>query len=298
MLYGALEAGGTKMVCAIFDLQGNMLKRESFPTETPEVTMPKLIDFFRKEQIAALGIGCFGPLDLNEDSPTFGSISTTPKLAWRNYPIQPAFEQALQVPVKLDTDVNAAALAEASMGAAKGLESCMYVTIGTGIGGGMYLNGKLTHGLVHPEVGHMLVRIHPEDPMPEGICPSHKGCLEGLAAGPAIEKRWERSAKELPDDHVAWTIQADYIAQMCANAIYFVSPEKIVLGGGVMQRKHVFELIRRRVRELLNGYVDSPMILEHIEDYIVEPGLDVHSGITGAYLLAVEAYEGKNSAKK
>lgn len=291
MYYGALEAGGTKMVCAIFDDTGKMLKRESFPTESPEKTMPHLLSFFQNENIVSLGIGSFGPLDLNENSPTFGSISTTPKLAWRNFPLQKAFADALKVPVKLDTDVNAAALAEAKLGAAKGLGSCMYVTIGTGIGGGMYINDKLTHGLVHPEVGHMLVKVHPQDPNPNGFCPSHTACLEGLASGPAIEKRWGLSAKELPDEHIAWEIQADYVAQMCVNAIYFVSPEKIVLGGGVMQRKHVFELVHKRVLELLNGYVDSPAILEHIDDYIVEPGLDVHSGITGSYLLAREAYE-------
>ncbi len=291
MFYGALEAGGTKMVCAVFDQSGNMLKRESFPTETPELTMPKLIAFFQKEKVVSLGIGCFGPLDLNKNSATFGSISTTPKIAWRNYPIQKAFEKALNVPVKLDTDVNAAALAEATLGAAKGLGSCLYVTIGTGIGGGMYINHQLTHGLVHPEVGHMVVCIHPQDPMPQGICPSHKGCLEGLAAGPSIEKRWGLSAKELPDDHLAWEIEADYLAQMCVNAIYFVSPEKIVLGGGVLQRKHLFKLIHQRVLELLSGYIDTPVILEHIEDYIVEPGLDINSGIIGSYLLAVEALQ-------
>ncbi|MDY5730418.1 MAG: ROK family protein [Eubacteriales bacterium] len=289
MFYGALEAGGTKMVCAIFNEQGEMLKRESIPTETPAITVPKLIAFFKSENIASLGVGCFGPLDLNEKSATFGYISTTPKLAWRNYPLVQAFEEGLNVPVKLDTDVNAAAFAEATLGAAKGLQSCMYVTIGTGIGGGMYINGQMTHGLVHPEVGHIAVKLHKDDPMPQGVCPSHGCCLEGLAAGPAMEKRWGKSAKELPDDHIAWEIEADYLAQMCCTAIYLVSPEKIILGGGVMQRKHIFTLIHKKVKEYLNGYIDSPAILEDIENYIVEPGLDVHSGITGCYLLAREA---------
>lgn len=183
MHFGALEAGGTKMVLSLMDENGTMLERVSMPTLTPAETMPGMIDFFRERHIAALGIGCFGPLDLRPDSPTYGYITSTPKLPWRNYPIVGAFREALGVPVKLDTDVNGAAIAEQALGAAKGLGSCVYVTVGTGIGGGVVLDGKPVHGLVHPEFGHQLMAIVPGDPMPEGVCPYHKGCLEGLAAG-------------------------------------------------------------------------------------------------------------------
>lgn len=205
-LYGALEAGGTKMVLSILDEKGNMLERKSIPTETPEITMPPMITFFREHGISALGIGCFGPLDLDPSSPTYGNITATPKLAWRHYPIRKAFSEALGVPVGIDTDVNAAAIAEHRLGAAKGLDSCVYVTIGTGIGAGVVVNGKPVHGLTHPEMGHILMHTVDGDPTPEGFCPYHKHCLEGLAAGPAIEKRWGVSAKLLPPDHLAWSV--------------------------------------------------------------------------------------------
>jgi fructokinase len=185
--FGALEAGGTKMVLSYLDEEGTMLERLSIPTRTPAETMPEMIAFFREHPIDALGIGCFGPLDLDPKSATYGYITATPKLAWRNYPILHAFREALNVPVKMDTDVNGAAYAEAKLGAAKGLDSCLYVTVGTGIGGGVVIGGKPVHGLVHPEVGHQLMPQAANDPMPEGICPYHKGCLEGLACGPAME---------------------------------------------------------------------------------------------------------------
>lgn len=287
--YGALEAGGTKMVLSWLDENGQMLERLSIPTREPENTMPAMIDFFREHPIDALGIGCFGPLDLNPASPTFGSITATPKLSWRNYPILDAFKTALNVPVALDTDVNGAALAEARLGAARGLSSCLYVTVGTGIGGGLVIGGEPVHGLMHPEVGHQLIMPLPEDPSPDGFCPYHKHCLEGLAAGPAIEKRWGISAKELPHDHPAWELETAYLAQMCHNAIMTFSPEKIILGGGVMQQSFLFPLIRRKTLELLGGYVSSPAVDAGLEDYIVAPGLGVNSGVMGAYLLALQA---------
>ena len=289
--FGALEAGGTKMVLSLMDEDGTMLERVSMPTLTPAETMPEMIDFFRTRQIAALGIGCFGPLDLRPDSPTYGYITSTPKLSWRNYPIVGAFREALGVPVKLDTDVNGAAIAEHALGAAKGLGSCVYVTVGTGIGGGVVLDGKPVHGLVHPEFGHQLMRLVPEDPMPQGVCPYHQGCLEGLASGPAIQKRWGRPAVELPPDHPAWALEAAYLAQMCVNAMVTFSPEKIILGGGVMQQAHLFPMIRRKTVELLGGYVQHPAVEAGLTDYIVAPGLGVNSGVTGAYLLAKAAWE-------
>ena len=289
MRLGALEAGGTKMVCAIGDEQGNIFDRVSFPTLKPEETMPGLIAYFQDKGIEALGIGSFGPLSLDKNAPDYGAITTTPKLVWRNYPLRQAFVDALNVPVGIDTDVNAAALGEAVYGAGKGIDSVVYYTIGTGVGGGALVDGMLVHGLVHPEMGHMLLRPDPRDPAPHGFCPYHDGCIEGMANGPAIEKRWGVSAKELPEDHVAWDIEAEYLAQMCVNTIVTLSPKKIVLGGGVMHQLHLFPRIRRRTLELLNGYVAHPAILEHIDEYIVPPGLGDNAGAVGSLLLAVEA---------
>lgn len=291
MVLGALEAGGTKMVMSVGDDLGHMVDRISIPTTTPEETMPGIISFFKKYPVEALGVGCFGPLDLNASSSTFGYITSTPKLAWINFPLIKTLQEGLHVPVALDTDVNGAALAENMLGAAKGLKSCLYVTVGTGIGGGLVVEGNLVHGLVHPEFGHMLLRPQPEDPAPQGFCPYHKGCLEGMACGPAIEKRWGCSAKELTQDHPAWVLEAHYLAQMCANAIVTFSPEKIILGGGVMQQDHLFPLIRRETLTLLGGYVQHPAILNGMKDYIVPPGLSVNSGVMGALLLAKAALE-------
>ncbi len=289
MRLGALEAGGTKMVCSIGDETGRLFSRESFPTRTPEETIPDILSFFEKEKIDALGIGSFGPVDLNETSGTFGYITTTPKPGWRYFPLMPTLRDRLQVPTGVDTDVNAAALAEYEMGAAKGFGSCLYVTVGTGVGAGLVAEKRLVHGLTHPELGHIWLRPHPDDPTPHGFCPFHDGCLEGLAAGPAIEKRWGKKAQDLPHDHPAWALEAHYLAQMCQAAILYSSPEKIILGGGVMQQPHLFPLIRRNVQEMLGGYVDHPAIITDIDTLIVPPGLGTNSGVTGALLLAARA---------
>ena len=291
MYYGTLEAGGTKMVLSVGNENNELLEQTSIPTEAPEKTIPAMIDWFRDKQIVSLGIGTFGPVDLKKDSPTYGWITKTPKAGWSDTPLLPPMRDGRGVPALIDTDVNAAALAEWKLGAARGLNSCMYVTVGTGIGAGLVIEGKLVHGLVHPEVGHILLQQQPEDQTPVGFCPYHLGCLEGLASGPAIEKRWGKKAYELPEDHEAWKLEASYLAQMCVNAICAYSPEKIILGGGVMQQKHLFSLIRRKTLELLNGYVQAGEILEGIDNYIVEPGLGTKSGATGALLLARQALE-------
>lgn len=295
MILGALEAGGTKMVCSVGNEHGEVLDKQSFPTRMPEETVPQMIEYYSGKGIEALGIGSFGPLDLDKQSETYGYITSTPKPGWANYPLLPALRDALSVPAELDTDVNAAALAEITTGAAKGLNSCLYVTVGTGIGGGLIVEGNLVHGLVHPELGHMLMRPVEGDPAPDGFCPYHKGCLEGLACGPAIEKRWGVSAKELAPDHPAWTIECEYLAQMCVNAIVSFSPECIVLGGGVMQQEHLFAPIRKRTLDLLGGYVRSNRIEKEIDSYIVSPGLGVNSGVTGALLLALRAAKSNDS---
>lgn len=283
MRYGAIEAGGTKMLLAVADEQLNILCRKTLPTKAPDATIPEMLAFFRENKVDALGIGSFGPLDLNPESEHFGSITKTPKLAWRDYPLLQVFQNELRVSCTIDTDVNAAALCEAEMGAGKGLKNCVYVTVGTGIGGGVYVEGKLVHGKMHPEVGHMLLRAHPEDRCPDGFCPYHKGCLEGVASGPAMEKRWGKSARELPPDHPAWVLEAHYLAQMCMNLMMTISPEKIILGGGVMGQSHLFPLIRKELTRLLNGYI--PCVQED-ESLIVPPACYPDSGLIGALLLA------------
>lgn len=295
MLIGALEAGGTKMVCSIGNTNGGILQRASFPTTDPETTISQIVDFISKFNIEALGIGSFGPLDLNPDSPTYGYITSTPKPGWSHYPLMPELSKRLGVPAAIDTDVGAAALAEFKLGAGRGKRSLLYVTVGTGVGGGLIAEENLVHGLVHPEIGHMFLAPLPGDPMPGGVCPFHRGCLEGLASGPAIEKRWGLSAKLMSEDHPAWDLEAAYLAQMCANMILAVSPEVIVLGGGVMQQMHLFPKIREKTIELLGGYVASPAVTrEGIDSYIVPPALSVNSGVTGALLLGAQALCGRD----
>ncbi len=290
---GALEAGCTKMVLAIYDEGGSELERLPIPTLTPEETMPQMIAFFRDHQVDALGVGSFGPLDLDPASPTYGNITSTPKLAWKDYPLLKNLLDGRDIPAAIDTDVNAAVIAECELGAARGCQNAVYVTVGTGIGGGIYSGGQTVHGLLHPEVGHMLLRAHPDDPIPHGVCPYHDGCLEGLAAGPAIGARVGGDAKLLPDDHPAFQLEAYYLAQMCHNLIVTVSPEKIVLGGGVLQRECLLPMVRKETARLLNGYVQSPHIVTgQIDQYIVAPELFPVSGLVGSYLIGKRALMG------
>ncbi len=288
MILGALEAGGTKMVCAIGDKYGNLTDRCSFPTETPELTMPKLIAYFQKHTIDALGIGTFGPADLNPSSKTYGYITTTPKLAWANYNIRGAFADALQIPVGFDTDVNAAALGEASFGCMQNIKNGIYITIGTGIGVGILSEGNLLHGMLHPEGGHILLERHSTDSY-KGCCPFHSNCFEGLAAGPAIEGRYGRKAIELTDIPEVWELEADYIAKALVNYILILSPERIVLGGGVMHQEQLFPLIRKKTSEYLNGYIKTKE-LENLDTYIVPPSLNDNQGVLGCLKLAHRAY--------
>ena len=244
MTIGALEAGGTKMVLGIADADGRILHSHSLPTRTPNETVPEMIAFFSQHAICALGVATFGPAQVHADSPEYGAILHTPKLAWQGYPLCQTLSRALNVPFACDTDVNAAALAEVRLGSARGLHSCLYLTIGTGIGGGLYCEDRLVHGMLHPEWGHMLLAPRADDPTPEGFCPFHQHCAEGLAAGPAMEKRWGVSARDLPADHPAFDLEAYYLAQVCVNALMTVSPERILLGGGVMQREGLLPRVR------------------------------------------------------
>ncbi len=287
-LYGALEAGGTKMVCAVGDEQGNILERVSLPTRTPEETMPEMLAFYRGKDLSALGVGCFGPVDLDRGSPTYGSILATPKLPWRDYPIVQRFEEALGLPVGFDTDVNAAALGEATWGCTRGLASSIYVTVGTGVGVGVVIDGRPYHGMMHPEAGHLFVARHPDDPMPQGVCPYHPNCLEGLASGPAIERRWGKKAQELSDRPEVWTLEAYYIAQALCGYMMILSPQRIILGGGVTHQEHLLPLVREEVRRQLGGYLVGKA-LDDLEDYIVPVSLSDNQGVMGAVRLAMDA---------
>ena len=292
-LFGGIEGGGTKFVCVVASGPGDIRAERRFPTTTPEETIGQALAFFREsageEPLAALGIATFGPVDLNPASPRYGYITSTPKPFWANTDIVGPVRAALNLPVGFDTDVNGAALGEHRWGAAQGLDTFLYFTIGTGIGAGVVVNGAPVHGLVHPETGHILLRRDPaRDPFP-GKCPFHGDCFEGLAAGPAMLARWGVPAETLPADHPAWALEAEYIAQALTTQILSLSPQRIILGGGVMQQPALLPLIRRRVPELLNGYVQSPAILSGMDDYLVPPALGGRAGVLGAIALAMQA---------
>ncbi|MCP4639823.1 MAG: ROK family protein [bacterium] len=292
-LFGGIEAGGTKFVCAVGSGPDDIVQEVRFPTTTPDETIGQAIAFFREQggvgTLAAVGIGSFGPVDPNPESATFGYVTTTPKPGWANTDFAGLVGHALGVPVGFDTDVNGAALGEYRWGAGQGLDTLLYLTVGTGIGGGGVVNGGLMHGLVHPEMGHVrLPHDLDRDPYP-GCCPFHGDCLEGLASGPAIEARWETSARELPEDHPAWELEAHYLALALVGFICTLSPQRIILGGGVMEQKQLFPLIRRDVVGLLNDYVKTPAILSEIDSYIVPPGLGNRAGVAGALALAQAA---------
>ncbi len=302
MLIGAIEAGGTKMVCAVAEAdcantakqednkgtcaQAKILDRISIPTTTPKETLAEIITYFKKWDIKALGIGCFGPVDLNKKSSTYGYITKTPKLEWADCNIVGILKDALQVPVGFDTDVNGAILGEVTWGAARDCSTAIYITIGTGVGVGVYCNGALLHGLVHPEGGHILLRKHPEDNY-KGRCPFHATCVEGLASGPAIEERWGKKAHLLTDREEVWEMEAYYIAQAITDYIVTYSPEKIILWGGVMHVEQLFPIVRGKVKEMLAGYVHHPMVEEQMDQYIVPPALGEDPGILGAVRLGM-----------
>lgn len=290
MLAG-IEAGGTKMVCAVSDAELNLKGSAVFPTTTPQETIAEIINYFRKFDIDAVGIGSFGPIDLNPKSPTYGNITKTPKTGWSDFDFVGVFKKAFGVPVGFDTDVNAAILGEVYKGAAYGCNNAIYITIGTGVGVGVYCNGGLVHGLVHPEAGHIPLNRHPEDSF-EGSCPFHKNCVEGMASGPAIEKRWGKSPKLLIENDKVWELEAYYIAQAVASYILTYSPEKVILWGGVMHQDKLFDMVRSNVKEILNGYVHSEMVDSKIDQYIVKPALGEKPGITGALCLARIALNG------
>lgn len=293
-LFGGIEGGGTKFVCAVGTAPEDIRLETRFPTALPKETLDKTIAFFKQAErdfgkLSALGIASFGPLDPKPDSPTFGFILPTPKPGWSKVDVVGTLRSTFDIPIAFDTDVNGAALGEWTWGAAQGLDTFIYLTVGTGIGGGAMVNGKLLHGLLHPEMGHILIPHDRERDPFEGICPFHQDCFEGLASGPALEKRWGQKAETLPPDHPAWELEAHYIALALQNYITALSPQRIILGGGVSEQGFLFPLIRRNVQALLNGYVQSPAITEKIDEYIVPPALGNRAGTLGAIALARKA---------
>jgi len=286
-LVGGVEAGGTKFVCAVGRGPDDVRAEARFATTTPAETLARVVAFFREHApLAAVGVASFGPVDLDPRSPAFGSITTTPKPGWQHVDLVGPLRRALGVPVRIETDVNAAALAEHRRGAARDVVTLVYVTVGTGIGGGILVNGQPVHGLLHPEVGHVRVpHDHAADPF-AGTCPHHGDCWEGLASGPALAARWRQPSERLPDAHPAWDLEACYLALGLVNVILTVSPERIVLGGGVMARTQLFPLIRAEIVRLLGGYLQSPALGERIDDYLVPPTLGDRAGVLGALVLA------------
>jgi fructokinase len=286
MLYGGIEAGGTKMICAVGTGPADLPAQISFPTTTPGETLARIIAFFQQQQLAAIGIGSFGPISPDRHAPDYGYITSTPKPGWAQTDIAGTIGRALGVPVGFDTDVNAAALGEWRWGAAQGLSTFLYLTVGTGIGGGGLSNDRLMHGLLHPEMGHIrLPHDRQADPFP-GICPYHGDCLEGMASGPALKARWNVPAESLSSDHPAWALEAHYLALACVTFICTLSPQRIILGGGVMSQSHLFPLIHQEVQALLNGYIQAPALLWQIDTYIVPPALGSQVGVLGALALA------------
>jgi fructokinase len=292
-LVGGIEAGGTKFVCAVGTSSEALAARTEFLTTTPDETIGRAVEFLERQaarlgRLTAVGIASFGPIDLDPASPSYGHITTTPKPGWQNVDLAGAVRRWLNVPVALDTDVNAAALGERRWGAAQGLDTFLYLTVGTGIGGGGMVAGKLMHGALHPEMGHMRIPHDPQrDPFP-GSCPFHGDCWEGLASGTAIQARWGTRGEDLPSDHAAWPLEARYLALGISNLICALSPERILMGGGVMRQAQLLPLIRQGTLELLNGYIRVSRILEHIEDYLVPAQLGRDAGVLGAIALALE----------
>ncbi len=293
-LYGAIEGGGTKFVCAVGTGPNDLRAEIRVETTSPEETLSRVVKFFHEQEakfgkLASIGFACFGPLDPNPASPTYGHILPTPKPGWTNANVVGMLKDTFDIPIVFDTDVNGAALGEWRWGAAQELETFIYLTIGTGIGGGAYVEGKLLHGLIHPEMGHILLR-HDLDKDPfAGTCPFHGDCFEGLACGGAMEKRWGQPGETLSAEHPAWDLEAEYVAQALTNYTLTLSPQRIILGGGVGSVPHLLSKVRARTRELINGYIQSPIILEHIETFIVNPGLGNRSGVLGAIALAKQA---------
>lgn len=292
--YIGIEGGGTKFVCTYGTNPNDLKDRTVIQTQTPDKTLHEVITYIhaiqKKASIKAIGLAVFGPLDLDRSSPTYGYITTTPKPGWENYNIVETLKDVFQLPIGFDTDVNGAALGEFQWGAAQNFDDFIYITVGTGIGGGLMMNGKIVHGAMHPEMGHILIpRDHSRDAF-KGCCHFHGNCLEGLASGTAMSTRWQvNSPFDLPHDHEAWDLEAHYLGIGIANLILTLSPQRILIGGGVMEQTHLLPKIRLEVAKCLNGYLRCEKIIKYLDQYIVKPGLNNNSGICGAIALAKES---------
>ncbi|MDQ0255871.1 fructokinase [Evansella vedderi] len=290
MFYGAVEAGGTKFVCAVGDQEGKIIDKITLPTEEPQTTLSTIYSFFDNYHLTAIGIGSFGPIELNKDKENYGEILNTPKLSWKNFNIYEAFAKRYKVPTFISTDVNTAALGEYRWGSAKNANSCLYITVGTGIGAGFVNMGEVLNAWNHPEMGHIHVPRHKNDTF-EGSCPYHKDCLEGLASGSSIEARYKRKGKELGHEKEVWELEGYYLAQAIMSYSLILGPEKIILGGGVMKQQTLYPIIREQLAKLLNDYIT----IEKMEEYIVPPSLNDNQGIMGALALAIHGYAIKSS---
>jgi fructokinase len=288
-VYGGVETGGTWTVCALGTNPADIRARERFPTSDPARTLAQIVDFFRRhERPAAVGIGSFGPVDLDPASPGWGEVTSTPKPGWRHSPVASVIARELDVPVRFDTDVTAAAIGEYRWGAGRGAASLAYLTVGTGIGAGLLLDGKPWHGLVHPEPGHMRIpHDHDADPFP-GICPVHGDCFEGLASGPAIAARWGTPGERLEAGHRGWALEARYLALGIVNILLTVSPHRVIAGGGVFEHPGLHATVRENVQELLGGYLEVSLLREEIDRYLVAPGLGDDAGVLGAIAMAAD----------
>lgn len=296
-LIAAVEAGGTKFNCAVGTGPGDLRLSTRIATMTPHETLREVSDFLQSASrqfgpFSAIGVGSFGPLDLAERSETYGYITTTPKPGWQFTDLLGALRESYHVPVGFDTDVNAAALGEHMWGAGKGCDPLIYMTIGTGIGGGVLIGGKPLHGALHPEIGHLYIpQVMSEAPRPDGVCPFHGNCLEGLISGPAIAQRWGAPAETFPPDHECWGEFTTLLALGLVNLTLTLSPQRIILGGGVMRQAHLFPMIREEVQRLLNGYVQARELMEDIGRFIVPPGLGDETGVLGALALGRQAHQ-------
>lgn len=290
-IYGGIEGGGTKFNCMVGGGPENIVAEARFPTTTPVETIGQVCEFFAPHvsQLQGIGFGSFGPFDVDPNSPTYGYITTTPKPHWGKANVLGMLREKLDVPFVVDMDVTVAGLGEAKWGASKNDSHSLYLTIGTGIGGGYMVDGKPLRGLTSLEMGHIRLPHDFElDPF-QGACPYHGDCFEGLAAGPAVEKRLGQRGETVPDNHPLWEIEAGYIASALVNYILTLAPQRIIIGGGVMQRSNMFPTVRRKVQELLNNYIPHDMITKQIDEYIVPPALGGRAGMLGAIALIMDA---------
>lgn len=283
MYFAAIEAGGTKFVCSIGDDEFNIIERISIPTEGPEETMSQVVSFLKKYPIISLGIGCFGPIELDENAEKYGYILNTPKIKWRNFNFMGYLKKHFDIPMRWTTDVNASAKGEKLFGAGKEHKNIVYYTFGTGVGGGAVYGNEFIQGFTHPEMGHMYVKKHTEDSF-EGICASHKDCLEGLASGPSIEARKNIKAADIPFEDKVWEFEAYYIAQCAINTMQILAPDCIVLGGGVMKKPGLIEKVKEQFLRLTNGYMEIP----DVENYLKLPKLNDNSAVMGCFAMAKE----------